>query len=151
MKSSLLLPSKYKWIGAIILVPSLILGIMVQSNEFKFDFLTIPRKPSPDGMTSLFESDINLTDEFALTGIIIALLFIAFAKEKHEDEFISKLRLESLQWALIFNYALLLVATWLVHGLGYIDVMLYNMLTILIFFIIRFHVVLFKNRSSINE
>ena len=79
------------------------------------------------------------------------LLFIAFAKEKHEDEFINKLRLESLQWALLFNYALLLVATWLVHGFGYIDVMMYNMLTILLFFIIRFHVVLFRNRSTITE
>jgi hypothetical protein len=79
------------------------------------------------------------------------LLFIAFAREKQEDEFIGKLRLESLQWAVLFNYALLLLATWLIHGLGYIDVMMYNMLTILLFFIIRFHVVLYKNRSSLAD
>ena len=151
MKSSLLLPPRYKWIGMILLVPSLILGAMVRFNEFSFDFLTLPQKNKKDGMSGLFDQAINLTDELALTGIIIGLLFIAFAKEKNEDEFINKLRLESLQWALIFNYALLLAATWLVHGFGYIDVMMYNMLTILLFFIIRFHVVLFRIRSTINE
>jgi hypothetical protein len=153
MKSYLLLPSRYKWIGAIILIPSLVLGILVQAKDFVFDFLTLPSSPKKDGLSNVFNFDetINLTDELALTGIIVGLLFIAFAKEKHEDEFINKLRLESLQWALLVNYILLLAATWLVHGFGYIDVMMYNMLTILLFFIIRFHVVLFKNRSTINE
>jgi hypothetical protein len=153
MKSSLLLPPNYKWYGAIILIPSLVLGALVRFKDFTFDFLTIPNEHKKDGLSNLlnFDEVINLTDELALTGIIIGLLFIAFAKEKQEDEFINKLRLESLQWALLFNYTLLLIATWLVHGLAYIDVMMYNMLTILLFFIIRFHVVLFKNRSTINE
>jgi hypothetical protein len=153
MKSSLLLPPKYKWIGAIILLPSLALGVLVRFKDFAFDFLSLPAKHKKDGLSNVlnFDEVINLTDELALTGIIVGLLFIAFAKEKHEDEFINKLRLESLQWALLFNYALLLIATWLVHGFGYIDVMMYNMLTILLFFIIRFHVVLFRNRSTITE
>jgi hypothetical protein len=153
MKSSLLLPSRYKWIGTIVLVPSLILGIMVRFKDFSFDFLTLPSKAKQEGMQKIFNFDevINLTDELALSGIIIGLLFIAFAREKQEDEFIGKIRLESLQWAVLINYVLLLMATWLVHGLGYIDVMMYNMLTILIFFIIRFHTVLFRNRSSIND
>ena len=153
MKSSLLLPSRYKWIGIVVLVPSLVLGALVRFNEFSVDFLTLPSKSKEDGVAKIFNFDevINLTDELALTGIIIALLFIAFAREKQEDEFIGKLRLESLQWAVLFNYVLLLLATWLIHGLGYIDVMMYNMLTILLFFIIRFHVVLYKNRSSIID
>jgi hypothetical protein len=152
MKSSLLLPSRFKWIGIIILIPSLILGILVRFREFSFEFLTIPESVSVEKSTRIsFDEKINLTDEFALTGLIIGLLFIAFAREKHEDEFINRLRLESLQWALLFNYVLLLLATWLVHGFGYIDVMMYNMLTILLFFILRFHIVLYKNRSSVND
>lgn len=153
MKSSVLLPPKYKWIGIIVLVPSLVLGILVRFKEFTFSFLTLKDRGNPlvseKGFT--LEEDINFTDEIALTGIIIALLFIAFAREKQEDEFIGKLRLESLQWAVVVNYILLIIATWLVHGFSYIDVMMYNMLTILIFFIIRFHLVLFRNRSSITE
>lgn len=151
MKSTLLLPSRYKWIGFIVLVPSLILGILVRFREFSFDFLTLPEGKSIVSSKGLnLDELINLTDELALTGIIIGLLFIAFSREKHEDEFINRLRLESLQWALLFNYVLLLLATWLVHGLNYIDVMMYNMLTILIFFILRFHIVLYRSRSD-NE
>ncbi len=153
MKSSVLLPPKYKWIGIIVLVPSLVLGILVRFKEFTFSFLTLKDRGNPLVSEKGFnlEEDINFTDEIALTGIIIALLFIAFAREKQEDEFIGKLRLESLQWAVVVNYILLIIATWLVHGFSYIDVMMYNMLTILIFFIIRFHLVLFRNRSSITE
>jgi hypothetical protein len=131
----------------------MVLGILVRFKDFTFSFLTLKDRGYPLVKENGFnlDEDINFTDETALTGIIIALLFIAFAREKQEDEFIGKLRLESLQWAVVVNYILLIIATWLVHGFSYIDVMMYNMLTILIFFIIRFHLVLFRNRSSINE
>jgi hypothetical protein len=48
----------------------------------------------------------------------------------------------------LINYILLIIATWLIHGLGYIDVMMYNMLTVLIIFLIRFHYILRKNQQS---
>lgn len=149
MRQSLLLPNRYKLIGILLLIPSLLLGIAVRFNEFKFDFLTVinPLKTSDP----LSGTTINFTDEVALTGLIIGLLFIAFAREKQEDEYIRSLRLESLQWAVLVNYILLIIATWLVHNFAYLDVMVYNMLTVLIFFIIRFAVMLHKNKSIINE
>lgn len=143
MDTKLLLPNRYKWIGLILLLPSLILGISNLYNDFRFEFLTI--KNTGRGA---FDGDVNLTDEFALTGTILALLFIAFAREKQEDEYIESIRLKSLQWAVLVNYSLLLIATWLVHGshgFTFIDVMIYNMLTVLIIFIVRFHLVLGKN------
>ncbi|HET9279217.1 MAG TPA: hypothetical protein VFN95_13560 [Flavitalea sp.] len=143
MQSALLLPRKYKKIGTVILVLSLALGILVRFWDFQLDFLTLVKnKPG-----ALFDDKINFTDEFALSGIILGLLFIAFAKAKREDEFISRTRLESWQWAVLFNYILLLLATWAVHGVAYIDVMMYNMLTIPIIFIVRFHYVMYKTNS----
>jgi hypothetical protein len=147
MKSKLLLPSRYKSIGIVLLIPSLILGILVRFFDFQFAFLTIKRSL---GVNRIFVDDINLTDELALTGIVLGLIFIAFAREKNEDEFIAHTRLESLKWAVLVNYALLLIATWVIHGVGYIDVMMYNMLTVLIFFIIRFHYVLGQTKKSID-
>ena len=144
MQSALLLPSKYKKIGTVILVLSLSLGILVRFRDFQLDFLTVVFKDKPGTM---FDDKINFTDEFALSGIILGLLFIAFAREKREDEFINRTRLESWQWAVLINYILLLLATWAVHGLAYIDVMMYNMLTIPIIFIIRFHYVMYKTNS----
>jgi hypothetical protein len=148
MRSTLLLPNKYKNIGIILLIPSLVLGILVRFRDFSFDFLNLPMGKAISTGSLNLDEQINLTDELALTGIILGLIFIAFAREKQEDEYINSIRLESLQWAVLINYSLLLVATWLVHGFAYIDVMVYNMLTVLIIFIIRFHVVLRKNMQS---
>jgi hypothetical protein len=148
MRSTLLLPNKYKKIGIILLIPSLVLGILVRFRDFSFDFLDLPMGKAISTGSLNLDEQINLTDELALTGIILGLIFIAFAREKQEDEYINSIRLESLQWAVLINYSLLLIATWLVHGFAYIDVMVYNMLTVLIIFIIRFHVVLRKNMQS---
>lgn len=138
-----MIPNRYKRIGWMILVPSFILGLFVRFADLQLGFLEISKNNK-----SLLDDDINLTDELALTGIIIGLLLLAFSREKVEDEYIGKIRLESLQWAVLINYILLIIATWLIHGLGYIDVMMYNMLTVLIIFLIRFHYILRKNQQS---
>jgi len=151
MESKLLLPNRYKRIGLILLIPSLALGILVRFFDFQFSFLTLQFvKTRINSKDMHLEDTINLTDEMALTGIIVALLFIAFAREKTEDEYIAQTRLESLKWAVLINYILLLVATWLVHGFAYIDVMMYNMLTVLIIFIIRFNCVLNNSKKSFD-
>lgn len=144
MQTSLLLHNKFKRIGFLLLVASLTLGILVRFREFEFGFLTVVLEKKA---ARVFDDKINFTDELALSGIIIALLFIAFARERTEDEFINRTRLESWQWAVLTNYILLLIATWSIHGFAYIDVMMYNMLTIPIIFIIRFHYVLYNTKS----
>ena len=151
MKNTLLLPHSYKRTGIIILLPALALGILVRFFDFTFAFLTLPNGIASIKNKNLHLSEqINLTDELALTGIITGLLFIAFAREKKEDEYIAHTRLESLKWAVLINYILLLVVTWLVHGFAYIDVMMYNMLTVLIIFIIRFNYVLNSSKKTID-
>ena len=147
MNSNLLIANKYKKLGIVLLVPSLVLGALYRFADFSFDFLNID--VNVIGRRNFFDEQINLTDEFALTGIIIGLLLIAFSREKTEDEYIGKIRLESLQWAVLINYILLIIATWLVHGFAFVDVMMYNMLTILVIFIVRFHYVLKRNNSTL--
>lgn len=94
----------------------------------------------------------DISDEIAFTGMAVSLLFIAFAKRKDEDEYISRIRLESLIWAVIVNYLILTVATWLVYGFAYVSVMMYNMFTVLILFIIKFELTLYKlKKSTRNE
>lgn len=142
MKPKLLLHNRYKLIGLIIFLPSLALGIAIRFFDFTLSFLNT----RIDKM--VLDSARDYTDEMALTGIIVGLLLIAFSREKEEDEFINKIRLESLQWAILFNYILLLIATWVVYDFDFIDVMVYNMLTILLIFIIRFHILIWRNDYS---
>lgn len=159
MNPSFLLPHRFKLLGWVLFIPSLILGIFWKFKEFELSFLNLKmsaKQYSGKGTSgSTFNvsenSALNFTDEVALTGMVVGLLFIAFAKEKHEDEFISRTRLVSLQWAVLINYTLLIIASWFIHGLAFLDVMLYNMLTVLLLFVMRFHIVLTRFRKSDNS
>ena len=87
----------------------------------------------------------NFIDEILTTLFIVCGLIFAFSKEKIEDEMVSKIRLESLVWATYVNYGVLLFCVIFIYGLSFIQVMQYNMFTLLLFFIIRFHWTLYKN------
>ena len=144
MKSKLLLPTQFKWIGLITLVPFLILGALFMYGDYEAVSLDINIRPN-----GLFSgTNNNLTDEIALSGIIVSLLLIAFAREKEEDEFIHLTRLESWQFAVLVNFVLLLIATWAFYGFAFLNVMVYNMLTILVIFIIRFQWIVYRNKKA---
>jgi len=158
MEARFLFPHRYKLIGWIFAIPSLILGSFVLFDGFLFDFLNIelPFKYIFDdsisfgnGTTNLVDevSVLNITDEIASVGTIIGMLLVAFSKVKLEDEYVSKIRLESLQWAIYLNFGLLVLATIFVHGAAFFSVTVYNMFTPLIIFIIRFHYILFIKPS----
>lgn len=137
MKTRVLLPHRFKWIGLAILLPSIFLGIMCLHQNFKFDFLDYHIEKEDN-----FFEDQNFTNELAITGVLLGLLFVGFSREKLEDERIAKLRMESIQWGLVVNTAVLLIANWLVYE-EFVTVLVYNMFTTLIFFVARFHLLLY--------
>lgn len=98
---------------------------------------------------TLIETNITLT----VVGVlfIIGAMMVGFSKEKREDEFIAKLRLSSLLWAVWVNYALLFLAFLFVYGTDFLTVMMYNMFTILIIFIVRFNYLLYKNSKVVLD
>jgi hypothetical protein len=151
MNSKLLLPYPARWIGLALLLPAFALGI---ANVF-FDY-EVPFLQWSVGGEFIFSSkhqfnlasNNNLTDEIALTCCVIGLLLVAFSRERKEDEFIGQLRLESLQWAVLVNYVLLVICTWLIYGTSFFIAMIANLLTVLIIFNIRFHWLLRKAASK---
>jgi len=149
MKSRFLFPHRFRWAGAALTVLSLALGIAVQFFEFAFSFLDFSSLVSGKALKKWFDfSNMNFTDELACIGLIVGLLLLAFSKEKEEDEQISSVRLESLQWSLYFNYFILLLCIIFVHGTSFLLVYTYNMFTILIFFYIRFRYMLYKQKRQ---
>lgn len=152
MNTNLLFPHRYRLIGWIIFIPSLVLGLLYLYTEFRLSFLTFGKPDDNASAGALFGPwPINLTDELAALGLIIGLLFIAFAREKHEDEMIQHLRLESLQWSVYANYIILSLAIILIHGSPFLSVMIYNMFTILLVFVIRFRILLYKNSRELEK
>ncbi|MFC4740408.1 hypothetical protein ACFO3U_10425 [Flavobacterium ponti] len=158
MKTRFLFPNQFKTLGWILFVPSLILGILYSiNNEILKSFLKI--KVFAIAETQLFnynsyfkfvENDI--IDELILIGLIIGGIFIGFSKLKNEDEYISKIRYESLVWATYLNYALIIIFTLFLYGFAYLSIVFYNLFTLLLFFIIRFHYTIYKlNKANRDD
>jgi hypothetical protein len=156
MKTKLLFPNQFKRIGWILLIPSTILGVLIIFFDFKFGFLD--SKVFTLYSKGLFEENPTffgfLKGNYAasITGILflIGAIFIAFSKEKHEDEFVSKIRLESLVWAIYVNYIILALCFLFFFDMEFLFVMIFNMFTVLIFFIIRFYYVLYQSNKSMS-
>lgn len=144
MKLNYLFPSKYKKIGWIIFYPTLIFGLTTVIFDFEPEFLDV-------NVFGVFIDEIigekkligiinnNILNEILGLLMIIGSILVAFSKEVDEDEFISKIRLESLVWATYMNFGILFLAFIFVYDLSFLWVMIFNMFTILIFFIIRFN------------
>lgn len=140
MKKLPLLPHSCQKIGMALIVPFLALGIAYIGWDVTIPWLSIHVQSN-----RIFDfNNNNLTDELAAIGTIVSLLLIAFSKEKVEDEAMQFFRLASLQWAVIVNYLVLVVCILAFYGGAFFSVMVYNMFTILFFFIIRFRFVLYQ-------
>ncbi|MFA8300345.1 MAG: hypothetical protein ACEPOV_09305 [Hyphomicrobiales bacterium] len=93
----------------------------------------------------------NIYGEVVGIVLLVGLFFIALSKEKQEDEFISKIRVESLVWTMYINYAVLLLSILFIFGFSALWVVILNMYSILIFFIIRFRYCLYKSKQLVTD
>lgn len=125
-------------------MPSFILGAFWLVMELEPEFLSL-NVPAlfMDGMNN--KDDFfgmvknNLLDEIIGIVFILSAICVAFSKEKYEDEYIAQIRVESLVWATYINYGILILSFLLVYDFSFLWVMILNMFTILIFFILRFN------------
>lgn len=156
MKTNFLFPHWYKKIGWMLFIPVFILSILWVIFEFKPEIFDVK-------VIALFNDDFfigsqffvmvknNIADEILGVLLIVSSLLIAFSKERNEDEFISKIRLESLVWAIYVNYAILILAFIFIYNMIFFWVAVFNMFTILIFFILHFNWVLYKSKRELID
>jgi hypothetical protein len=154
MKTKFLLPPKFKNFGWILMGTSILLSIWINvigdipflANAkilcIYYSGFPLEQHPASNPFFQIHRTNLQLD----IIGIlaIVGCLFVAFSRLKTEDEYISKIRLESLVWATYVNFILLIVAIIAIYGIDFLDVMLYNMITILILFIIRFHFIIYR-------
>jgi hypothetical protein len=156
MKTNYLLPNEFKRIGWFLFIPGILLGMVYLIIQPDIDFLNVT-------VFSIAENDLfeerknftltknNILDEISGLLIIVGALFIAFSKEKSEDEFISKIRLDSLVWATYVNYTILIFTIIFLYEMAFLWVMIFNMFTLLIFFIIRYNWALYNFKKQIGD
>ena len=154
MKTNYLISNKFKPFGWILFALGIIAGIFLYIAEYESDALTIKvlsiySESFIGNEKSFFQiTENSILDELIALAIIIGGLIVGFSKEKVEDEFIYKLRKDSLVWAIIFNYAVLIFTIIFVYDLTFFDVLVFNMFTPLIFFVFRFN---FLKHKSLNH
>jgi len=155
MKTKFLLPSRLKTLGWILAIPAFVLMVFNINYGFEFNFLDYTArnisKISLDSETLFTLQSNNFTDEVGGIILMLGLLFIAFSREKDEDERISQLRLESLLWAVFINSVLIAAAIIFFYGEMFLRVMAYNICTTLILFIIRFKLTIYFERKKLKQ
>ena len=155
-----LLDHKLKWPATVIFYTSLLLGVYSISTENQFDEIWKVPVYSLFGNETGFLgtglgkrgwTETSIFNELLTVVIIISGLIASFSREKIEDELISKIRLESLAAAIILNYALLLVANFLIYDFTFLHTLIVFLFAPLAMFNIIFQVRLFNYYKVENE
>ena len=157
MKNLFLFPNKYKKLGWILFLPSMLIQITVIAFKINLDdYLNIKvfaisqeTLGEKSGFFRIIENSV--CDELLTLFLIVGGILICFSKLKNEDEYISKIRYESLVWSTYLNYGFILFFTLFLYGMPYLNVLFYNMFTLIIFFMIRFHYLIYKLNKSASD
>ena len=131
MNKNYLFPNRCKYIGKIIAIPSMLLGVVLLSDT---KILGIDPWEWLGGHS----------DEVVVIGSIIGLTFAAFSKEKTEDEYITYMRSVSLIRAVIINYIIIIAGTFLISGTDYLTFVFANMISVLLLYILKFNFMLYR-------
>ena len=86
-----------------------------------------------------------------IISIIVGGLFATCSREKIEDEMTQQLRLSSLLTALYINYAALIACALLVYDMDFLNVMIYNMFTILLIFMVVFRWKIWRMKKGAED
>lgn len=160
MKSRFLFPYQFKLLGWLLAVPGFIFGYFVLYHDCNIPGFELKSQHTHGVFVSMVE---NFTNERALVLVVLGLLFIAFSKEKKEDELTARMRYNALYWAILINY--LIYGAWLivalVHDLfphgnrimsnSFTDILaiaVYNLFTPLVIFVIRYYYLKYRKNNE---
>ncbi len=154
MKRIFLLPHSFKKVGWAILIPTFIIGLMMfidGCNGFP-GYLMKGLDPA-GGLYRVLDSDAMtaILNNIAIIGICAGSLFVACSREPIEDELITQVRLNSLLVALYLNTAFVVVSALCFYELDYLYVMIGNIFTVLLVFLVVYEVKLWRLKKSLSH
>jgi hypothetical protein len=157
MKTQFLLPNSLKLPGIIMMLLAIVISVVAKYTE-------LPLVSGNINVFAVYSSGIfengkffqtisaNILFTFFNFVFITGAMMAAFSRLKNEDEYISKLRLESLVWAVYANFIIILLANFAIYGTDFMDVLIINMYTIPVLFLLRFNYLVYKtNKLAQNE
>ena len=152
-KKDLLLPVVFRTIGSILLIPGIILYIIRFPLGSSVKFLNIKVFAI---YTQYLDSkyfvwlEHNVTQELCGIFLLTGLIFIAFSGEKKESEFTRAVRIRSFILSSYINCAFLIAALLFTYGIAFLEMIMFNMISGLLFYIIIFRYYCVKYRQYIS-
>ena len=161
MKTRFLLPHRFKKIGLALFIFGFIGWLWGQADG---PARLIKNFIAPKGKLvtyhPLAQNQYELNVAFLLItffGFILGLALLILSKERNEDEYSQKLRLESYQFAALFQFILILVLLILRFILGsdimetlIVELGLFFILLFWIVYLIRFNFLMFLNKRALK-
>lgn len=131
MNKTLLLPYSFKKLGWALLIPTSLLGLLMLIGDFNgFPSFLLP------GDTVSNDTLDAVTNNVVLIGMVIGAILVTCSRERVEDELIARIRLNALLTALYVNTVGTVIATLALYGFDYLYVMLVNLVSLPILFLI---------------
>lgn len=149
-----LFPYKYKKIGYFLFFVGIILYFLdsVFNYELNINMFKIYDSKFLNSSAWFELSSDNILNEICIFLLFVGSMFSLFSKEIIEDEFITKIRLESLVLGIYLNILILLLLTFTIFGTFFLTIFIYSVFTYLIFAFIIFHYKLYQyKKMEINN
>lgn len=165
MKKNYLFPNRFKWIGWCLFLPFALLFFVGQAY---FDVIDDDLISFPTLMIAIRELGINdggsatnglvagfqregMFHEICIVAMSIGLFFVAFARERDEDEYVEHLRMYSFVWSIKVNTVLLVLGTWFFFGSLYLWFILIWMISLFLIYIAKFQWELYQMRKGVGN
>ena len=157
MKSTYLLPYKFKRIGMWMFIPFCALCLWcIISGELEFDYFHIPALAVC--VDELFEElsffEVVKNDpinEIAMLGLLVSLCFIALSKEQDEDEMTERIRMGSFVWSLWITAAVLAFGILFIYQVSFMCFCFSAIYFVFLLYILKFNISMRKLRKSEKE
>jgi len=144
------LPYPFKFVGYILILVGIIWWFLSQylAIVIKIPVLAIVSSYISTNFFSIIQT--NISDEISLITLLLGCIASVFSREKIESPEIDRLRFHSLFLALFINLLILLFSSIFFYGSAFALVILTNIISLSVIYLIIFRIKIFKLRATIS-
>lgn len=134
-----LLPFQWKLAGIVLAIAGTISALFYSLFDFKYKMPVFALYSSFLETKTFATFRTNVADEITLILLLAGLSLMVFSKEKFEKEGMDALRFKAFMMALIINNLFLLFSILFIFGTGFIAMLVLNIFSFLILYIVFFY------------
>jgi hypothetical protein len=144
----MLLPYRYKITGVVLVLCGLVMTVLYFTVNFRFELPVIALFSSYVETKFLTTFKTNFADELILLTLLTGFLLVSFSSEKNEEDYFARLRYKAIIRTVIINSAILLFSILFIYGGGFMGVVIMNIYTPFIIYIVTFRILKSNQRKS---